>query len=51
MSFPVFPNDKAVKIMERYTKKRLEYIAQGIKKHPYEILNEIKEEDLNAENR
>lgn len=46
MSFPVFQNDRMDKIMERYTQKRLEYVALGIKKHPYEILDEIREEDL-----
>ena len=45
MKHPIFYNSEALKLLQEYSKKREEYLLKGIKKEPYEIMNEINKEE------
>jgi len=41
----IFYNSEVLNMLKKYSEKRMEYLIKGVKKQPYEIMEEIKNEN------
>jgi hypothetical protein len=44
MMNPIFYNEKALKVLKAYSEKKLKYALAGVRKEPYEIMQEVENE-------
>jgi len=45
MTHPIFHNSEVLNILQKFSEKKMEYLIKGIKKQPYDIMEEIENEN------